>query len=269
MSETSQKIDGFSAARLFSALKAFWQSPSLTVAGFTLMSYIRSGWVFIDILWIGLLYVALFLNFGGTVSYFYNIGGFGLIAITVLSTALMTRREMNARLYLPLARLISRAAYVRGLILATSVLRVPLFLLLLFLAMFYSGGTPHLCTPVCIEGATWSNMLAGAIGLLANCVVVSTLTVTFSPPIGTKRRLAVLLIWILAVLYSNTGRNSVATFLSFTRIPLIPLSMAYSFGSNGTIGGSGLLALFIEALYVLGLAWLAQYWLSRRDLLLH
>ena len=267
MSETSQTVQGPSSG-LFSALKAFWRLPSLTIARFTLVSYIRSGRIYVDILCVVLFYVALFLGFGGNVSYFYNISGFGLLAITILGTALMAQREMSARIYLPFARLGSRAAYVRGLMLATGALRIPLFLLLLLLVMLYSGNGSHFCTPVCIEGATWSNMLPGAIGVLANCMVVSTLTVTFSLSIGTKRSLVVLLVWVAAVLYSNTGRSAVATFLSFTRIPLIPLGTVYSFGLDGTIGWGGLLAILVEVLYVLGLAWLAQYWLSRRDLLL-
>jgi len=48
--------------RISQALKAFWRLPSLTVARFTLVSYIRSGWILGDIAIVWLLYAAFFLE---------------------------------------------------------------------------------------------------------------------------------------------------------------------------------------------------------------
>jgi hypothetical protein len=258
----------FLSLGFFARLKTFWRSPSLTLARFILRRYIHSGWMLGDIVSVVALYAIFFLNFGGDVVYFYTISGIGIVILTLLGTALMVLREMNARLYLPLARLTSRTPYVGGLILATGVVRFFLFFFLLLLAMLYSGSSPHLCTPVCIEGATLSNILLGAVGLLANCVVVAALTITSLLSLGTKRSLAVFLCWAVAVLYSNAGHNSLATFLSFTRVPLIPLSIAYSFGTTASIGWDGFLALFIEGIYIVALVWVAHYWLNKRDLLL-
>src|SRR5438067_2108996 len=119
------------------ALRKFWRLPSLMVARFTLVSYIRSGWILGDVVLVWLLYAVFFLEFGGNVAYFFGTGGQGLGALAILGTVVMTQRAMSARVYLPLSRLTSRSAYVRGLVIATGVMRVPLFLLLMVLAMSY------------------------------------------------------------------------------------------------------------------------------------
>ncbi|MEO6893157.1 MAG: hypothetical protein ABI456_25280 [Ktedonobacteraceae bacterium] len=250
------------------SLKEFWRLPSLTIARFTLRSYIRSGWIIGDIVCVWLLYAALFLEFGGNVAYFYGTAGQGLGAIAILGTIVMGQRALNARVYLPLARLTSRGSYTRGLMLATGVLRIPLFLLLLLLAMLYHGHTARLCTPVCIDGATLGNMLPGALGLLANCIVVSTLVIAFSAPIARRPARIALLAWIAAMLYSSTSPDPVAAVLGVTRLPLIPLATSYALGTTAVLSWPALLALLAEVAYIIGLALLARYWMARRDLLL-
>lgn len=99
----------------------------------------------------------------------------------------------------------------------------------------------------CIAGATPANITIGAIGLLANCIV--------------------LLAWVAAVLYSGTSPSPIATILSITRIPLMPLAACYNLGASGTIGWSG--ALVIDIAYIIGLTLLAEYWMAKRDLILH
>lgn len=46
------------------------------------------------------------------------------------------------------------------------------------------------------------------------------------------------------------------------------MTTCFNFGSVGSIGWSGLAALLVLALYVVGLTMLGEYWLSRRDLIL-
>jgi hypothetical protein len=200
MSMTSQqKVSG----SIGNGLMDVWHLPTVTVARFTLRSYVRSGWILGDIVLVWLLYASFFFEFGGNVAYFYATAAEGLGVLTVLGTVVMVQRAMNARVYLPLARLTSRSAYVRGLILATGVLRVPLFLMLMLLAMAYHQFSPPPChIGDCIEGATIVNMSIGALGLLVNCIVLSTLTVVLSVPIATRRIQIVFLVWLAAVLYS-------------------------------------------------------------------
>ncbi|HKD76218.1 MAG TPA: hypothetical protein VKB76_12020, partial [Ktedonobacterales bacterium] len=130
----------------------FWRLPSVTVARFTLASYIRSGWILGDLIFVWFLYALFFLEFGGDVQYFYGTAGQGLGVLAILSTVVMTQRAFSARVYLPLARLASRSAYVRGVMLAAAFLRVPSFLLLLALESGY-----HEFQPPGIRGATIGN----------------------------------------------------------------------------------------------------------------
>jgi len=113
-----------------------------------------------------------------------------------------------------------------------------------------------------------ANMTIGAIGLLANCIIISTLTVALSVPVATRRVQIVFLAWLVAVLYSNSNLGPVAGFLAVSRIPLAPLAACYNFGATGTMSWYDLLMLALAVGYVVGLALLAEFWLARRDLLL-
>lgn len=251
-------------AHLPQALTHLWHTPTLTVARFTLRSYIRSGWILGDIVLVWLLYAAFFLEFGGNVKYFYDTAGQGLYAIAILSSIVMTQRAMQARVYLPLARLSSRSSYVQGIILATGFLRIPTFLLMLLLAAGYHAHIPVFG----IQGATVSNMLPGSLGLLLNCIVLSTLTVVLSIPIATRRIQIVFLAWLVVVLYSNTNPTLIAQYLAVTRLPLAPFAACHNFGALGTIDGYGLIMVIVEVGYIVGLTLVANFWLSKRDLIL-
>jgi hypothetical protein len=188
MSLQRQEVPPASPVDMRQMLGEFWHWPSVTIARFTLASYVRSGWILGDLIFVWLLYAIFFLEFGGNVAYFFGTAGQGLGALAILSAVVMVQRAMNARVYLPLARITSRSSYVRGLVLATGVLRIPAFLLLLALAASYHRFSPPPCTGIggCIAGATPALITIGAIGLLANCIVISTLVVTFSAPIATR-----------------------------------------------------------------------------------
>ncbi len=252
------------SAPLSQALRRLWRTPTLTVARFTLRSYIRSGWILGDIVIVWLLYAAFFLEFGGNAKYFYDTAGQGLYVLAILSSIVMTQRAMQARVYLPLARLSSRSAYVQGIILATGLLRVPTFLLMLLLAAGYHTHIPILG----IQDATISNMLPGALGLLLNCIVLSTLTVVLSTPIATRRIQIVFLAWLAVVLYANGSPTLLAQYLSIASLPLAPFAACHSFGSTGIIDGYGLIMVILEIGYIVGLTLLAGFWLRKRDLIL-
>lgn len=243
----------------------FWYLPTITVARFILRSYIRSGWILGDIVYIWFLYAFLFLEVGGNVAYFYGTAGQGLGVLAVLDTIVMVQRSLkNARVYLPLARLSSRSTYIRGLILATGVLRVPLFLLTLLLALGYH----HSASGWGIEGATFWNMLPGALGLLLNCVLLTIVTVLLLAPVATRRIQIVFLVWLAAVLYTNAGVNGLTHYLSIVQIPLAPLAACYQLGFTATINGYGLAMLLLTIGYIVGLTYLTDVLFSRRDLIL-
>jgi hypothetical protein len=241
----------------------FWRLPSVTVARFTLASHIRSGWILGDLIFVWFLYALFFLEFGGDVRYFYGTAGQGLGALAILSTVVMTQRAFSARVYLPLARLISRSAYVRGVMLASAFLRVPSFLLLLALESGY-----HEFQPPGIRGATIGNMIPGALGLLANCFVLTALIVAISAPIATRRARIIFFAWLAALLWSRTSPHPISDVLVVTQIPLIPISLCYGMGASGRRDLGGIGGLLGDVALVVLLLLLAEWWLRRRDLIL-
>jgi hypothetical protein len=175
------------------------------------------------------------------------------------------RSLKTARVYLPLAHLSSRSVYIRGLIVATALWRIPIFLVMLCL-----GASFHRYTPaIGIVGATLGNILLGAIGLLLNCIVLSTLTVLLLAPVGTRIIQIVFLAWVIIVLYTSTHFDSVSQYLAVLRIPINPLLACYMIGLTGTATIYDIAMIVLTVGYLLGLATLAQFWLSRRDLLLN
>lgn len=269
MSSTEIQIQPSPFSPRSSALTTMWHSPTLTVARFTLKSYIRSGWILGNIVFIWLLYAIFYLEFGGDTAYFFGTANPGLGLLAVLTTIVMTQRAVTARMYLPLARLISRGAYIRGLIIACSVFVLPSFLLLMAMAMSYHRISPPPCNPTCIAGATFANMLPGGLGLVINCIVVTALTVVLSRPIATRHIQIVFLIWLLCVLYSNSNLGIVAQYLSWTRIPLAPLIVCFNLGATGIAHWYDAVMVLIALGYIIGLMALAQFWFSRRDLILY
>lgn len=246
----------------------FWRSPTLVVARFTLRSYMRSGWILGDVVFVWLAYAIFFLEFGGNVTYFFGTAGEALGVLSILSTIVMTQRAMSARVYLPLARLTSRSAYIRGVILASCVLRIPAFLLLMMLAMSFHRFSPPPCNPLCIADATFGGMTIGAIGLLVNCWILAALTVVLSIPIATRRIQIIFLAWFTLVLYTNTSNDILATYFSWVRIPLAPLSACYNLSSTGIMGWYTLIMFLLAISYIIALTALAEFLLHKRDLIL-
>src|SRR6185312_11186277 len=112
-----------------------WRSPSVTVARLTLASYLRSGWMWGEFVLVLVFLAALFFPYPESTAYFNGTSIFSLGALAILGPAIMVRQATSARTYLLLARLTSRAAYSRGLMLAAAALRLPLYLLLLALVL--------------------------------------------------------------------------------------------------------------------------------------
>lgn len=247
----------------------FWHTPTLTIARFTIKSYILSGWILGNIVFLWLLYAIFYLQFGGDTTYFFGTANPGLGLLAVLGTIVMTQRAVNARIYLPLARLTFRQSYVRGLITSSGVLGIPSFLLLMGMAMSYHRFSPPSCNPTCIAGASFVNLTFGGLGLLINCVIVSTLTVALSRPIATRRIQIVFLAWLLCVLYSNSNLGLVAQYLAWTRIPLAPLIVCFNLSTTGIANWYEAVMVIVALAYIIGLTLVAQYWFSKRDLILY
>ena len=147
--------------------------------------------------------------------------------------------------------------------LATAVLRVPIFLFMLLLVLL----AHRLINP------TLDKMLIGAIGVLPTTILVSVLTVALSSPIATRLKRILFLVWIAVVLFSLSPifafPATVLQILGIVRIPLWPISACYQVSVSGTIGFTGVLGILFVAIYFIGLALIAGQWLERRELLLY
>jgi len=210
-----------------------------------------------------LFFAALFFPFQEGVPYFYGTSNWDLSAIAVLGAAIMVRQAISPRTYVLLARLSSRASYSRGLMLAATTLRIPIFLFILLLVLL----THRLINP------SVDTMFIGALGVLTTTILVSVLTVALSSPIATRLLRILFLSWIAVVLFSIspifTNPSSVLNILAIVRIPLWPISACYQVSVAGTIGLTGVLGTLLVAVYIVGLALVAGMWLERRELLLY
>lgn len=240
-----------------------WRVPSVTVARLTLDSYRRNGWMWAEFVLVLVFFAALFFPYMQNVAYFYGTSVWDLSAIAILGTAIMVRQSTSARTYTMLARLTSRAAYSRGLILATVILRVPLFLFFCALVLL-----AHRLTNPALN-----TMVLGAIGLLPISMLAAALTVAFTSPTGTRIKRILLLAWIVVVLFTNSPLvllpQPVINILGISRIPLAPIAVCYNVSVNGSIDLSSLWSFPLIVAYIIALAILAGYWLEKKELLLY
>jgi len=239
----------------------FRQRPEFTIARHMLVSHFRSGWLWGEVLLVLAVY-AVFFDYPGTTGDIVYLSGFAgrvLIGLAAVSTAIMVHRAFLARAYLPLARLSSRGTYARGVFLASAFLRLPLYLELLALYFIQHHSL----------ASNWPTaLLAGSVGLVANCTAAVAIALLLSPPIATRIELIIFLLWLCLALTSFTLEGPLGVILTPLRWPLLPLIACYNFGQTGVIDGWGILALAVMVGYVVGLVRLAEALLARRDLLL-
>jgi hypothetical protein len=243
--------------------RAFWRTPSMTIARLTLESYFRSGWMWAEFVLVLVFFAALFFPFQEDVPYFYGTSIWDLSAIAVLGAAILVRQATSARTYVLLARLSTRASYSRGLMLAATALRIPIFMFMLMLVLL----AHRLIKP------TAEKMLIGAIGLLPTTIFVSVLTVALSSPIATRLTRILFLLWIAVVLFSISPifmiPSAILNILEIVRIPLWPITACYQISVSGTVSLIGVIGMVLVAVYIIGLALIAGKWLESRELLLY
>ena len=239
------------------------RSPSVTVARLTLASYLRSGWMWAEWMLVLAFFALLFFPYLESSVYFNGVATVSLGAIAVLGPAIMVRQATSARTYLLLARLRSRAAYSRGLMLAAAVLRIPLYAFFLALVLL----THRLTDPTPIA------LLWGALGTLPNTILIAVLAVALSTPIATRLKRIAFLSWLALMLFSFKPIIELPTWLesilSLTQIPLWPVAACYTLSVSGNFDISSLLGLLLIAAYCVLIALLAGHWLEKRELLLH
>jgi len=229
------------------------ESVTIAAAALALRRFVRSRWLPIDLaLLLALFLVCFRFPFGAT--YFFDITTFGIGGITVVTAYALVRILVPPITYLRMGLRSSLRGVLTGLTLATAVISTFLILLLLFLALITQR----------FAGTTAGLLVAGAIGLIANCILLGTLTIVLSTPAtNTLLRLA-FLVWLVLAFASYNADGFLAVLLFPARLLLLPFAVCYNFGVTGVIGWGGLLALLAEAAYVFGLVWFADVMLRRR-----
>lgn len=239
------------------------RASAVTVARLTLASYLRSGWMWAEGVLVLSCFAALYFPFMESTSYFNGTSTFALGAIAILGPAIMVRQATGARTYLLLARLTSRTAYSRGLMLAAAALRIPLYLLFLTLVLLFH----RLIDP------TADTLFWGAIGIIPNTILVAILTVGLCPPMATRLKRIYFLAWLALVLFSFkpifTIPSWLETTLGISQIPLWPVGECYTLSVTGVFSFSSLLSLLLIASYCLLISLVAGNWLEKRELLLY
>lgn len=239
------------------------RSPSVTVARLTLASYLRSGWMWGEFVMVLVFLASLFFPFEVSTAYFNGTTTFSLGALAILGPIVMVRQATSARTYLLLARLTSRAAYSRGLMLAAALLRIPLYVFFLALVLL----THRLTDPT--PGA----LFWGAVGIIPNTILVAILTVALCPPIATRLKRIYFLAWVALMLFSFKPIIAIPawleTVLSVSQIPLWPIVACYTLSVSGNPDLFSALGLLLVACSCVLIMFVAGYWLEKRELLLY
>jgi len=233
-------------AKLTSAL-GLKRQVVVGTAELALHRYTRSKWLPFSIVLMLVLFLVCFrYPFGAP--YFFDIATFGMGAITVVTTYALVHWILSPMLYLRTGIRTSLRSMFAGLALASATISTTLILLLLFLALITRRFAETMPGP----------LVAGTIGLLANCILVGTLTVTLSTPATAKIMRFAFLVWLVLALASYEASGFLIVLLWPARLLLLPFAACYNFGVTGTIGFSGLLALLAEAASVAGLVWFSE-----------
>jgi hypothetical protein len=233
-------------AKLASAL-GLKRQVVVGTAELALHRYTRSRWLPACIALVLVLFLVCFrYPFGAP--YFYDIATFGMVAITIVTTYALVHWILSPMAYLRTGLRTSLRSMFAGLALASATISTSLILLLLFLALITRRFAETMPGP----------LIAGTIGLLANCILVGTLTVTLSTPATAKTMRFAFLVWLVVALSSYDADGLLMVLLWPARLLLLPFAACYNFGVTGTIDFRGLLALLAEAAAVAGLVWFSE-----------
>lgn len=227
---------------------------TLTNARRILADFVFSGWFLAELAYVPALYVFAF-RYPFDTPFFFETANWGLSLLTICATVLLVGRAMRPAMYRYGSEQAARQAYIAGLALAAAALRLIVYIWLLALVLL----SQHLLD------ATPGALLAGSLGLVANSIVLAALTLALSTTFAPRLARLLMMGWLVGALYSYIGTNTLADFFLSWRLPLLPIFAGFTMGLTGTIDGGDLLVLAVDALYVVGLVWLASFWRVRRE----
>lgn len=219
-----------------------------------LADYAISGWILAELAYVLALYLFAF-RYPFDAPYFFETANWGLSLLAVGATALLVARAMRSAAYRPAIAHAPRQTYIAGLMLAAVAVRGAICIWLLALALLSRN----------LLSATPGTLLAGMLGLIANGIVLAALTLALSTAFAPRLARLATLAWLVGALYSYAATNTLADFFLTWRLPLLPIFAGFAMGLTGRVDGGGLLALAVDAVYVVVLVRLADVWRARLE----
>jgi ABC-type transport system involved in multi-copper enzyme maturation permease subunit len=245
---------------------------TLRFTGFTLLEYIRSGRIALEVIATLVVYFIFLrrVGLGMNAEYFFSVTGIYTPALTLYSTAAFIGIGDRPQGYVLLSRGVSRANYLLGIFLSALVVVAGSYGLLSIMAALFNR-------PPDLDLAGW---LMGTLPLLLNIGLLSALMIMLSPLVfATGWRLFVLGLIALAFSSNFIGGTllesipeSARTFLRAAQAllggPLVPAFYGFQLAVTRDYTASTAVAnLLAQASLLVSLLGLAIYSFSRRDLI--
>jgi hypothetical protein len=215
--------------------------------------YSHSKWLPVDLALILVLFLVCFRDPFGA-AYFFDISTFGLGIIVAVTTYGLVHSLLHPMTYLRIGLRAGTRSMFIGLTLASAAISTLLVLSLFLLAIITAR----------FAATTPGPLIAGGIGLLANCAVVGAATIALSTSVSTNIIRLLSLVWLVLALASYSAGGLLGILLFPFRLPLLPFAACYNLGVTGVIGWSGLLALLSQLICIGGIIWLCEASIRRR-----
>lgn len=238
---------------------------------FTLLDYLRSGRILIEILiTLGCFYLFLWPRNDEalTVENFFSVAGLFSVILTLVSVNTFLGLANRPQAHLLLTRRIGRIGYLLGTYIAALIVVVGAYFVLSLLAALFSQieefalgawilGTLPLCLNIALFGALVmllsSLVLSGGWRLVILAMIAIALSDTMiTGPLESELPAALL-----------SGLSALQTLFSW---PLVPPFFAYELAITRDYSNNALLILLAQFLLIIALLGLALYSFERRDL---
>lgn len=241
---------------------------TLRFALFTLIEYVRSGRILIEVLVVAAAYYLFFRDAMDSAYFFTYAGLCAVLLMLITATSIM---GLGDRLqgYIVLMRRLGRGGYLIGLYLAALLVGIASYSALSLLVALFNH----------VSDLTFLDWLRRSIPLVLNIALLSALLTLLSPIVLTVGwRLLTLAIVALAFsgnLISGQTLQDMPDLLQLTiqvlrtiaGTPLLPAFAGFTLAVTGDYSGANVAIVFSQAFLTLSLLALALYAFSRRELI--
>lgn len=245
---------------------------TLVFTGFTLIEYIRSARILIELIAAAACY-AIFLRSdqpGVDPQHFFLIAGLFTLGLTIYTTSAMIGLGDRSQGYLILVRRIGRTGYLLGLYTSALVVIASIYGLLSVATFALSH----------FQGLSLTSWLLGTLPLLLNVGLLAALFIMLSPLVfSTGWRLLVLGLIALAFSGSFFGnaaldsltptiRNIIYGLQALLSWPLVPAFSGFELARTRDYSGSAPVILIAQSSLLVALLGISLYTFSRREVIL-